>query len=55
MWVSHNLLPWKIMEQVPPARKGCGAVGAGTEESHEDDHTAGGPLLGRQAERSGVL
>lgn len=45
MWVSHNLLPWKLMEQVPPAHEGHRAIGKGTGEGHEDDHMAGAPFL----------
>lgn len=39
----------------PPAEEGRGAVGAGPEESSEDDERAGAPLPWTQAETAGVL
>ena len=38
-----------------PAQQRCGAVGAETEECHEDDQRAGAPPLSGQAEKAGGL
>ena len=51
---SHENPPGVLRPVLGPPAEGHGAVGADSEEGHEDDQRAGGPPLWGQAERAGA-